>query len=155
MVTKPSTFGLADASQAVRVAFLMVAGWWVLFTVPCLLWVREQKPARPIAPLAAARAGWRELRATVAEVRRYRPLVWFLLAYWLYIDGVNTIIKMAVDFGLSLGFPQQSLIAALLMGARNVVPALRFVQALPHLGQDARVLSELGLDGAEGRQRRR
>ncbi len=115
MVTKPSAFGLADASQAVRVAFLTVAGWWVLFTVPCLLWVREQKPARPLAPLAAARAGWRELRATVAEVRRYRPLVWFLLAYWLYIDGVNTIIKMAVDFGLSLGFPQQSLIAALLI----------------------------------------
>lgn len=115
MVTKPSAFGLADASQAVRVSFLMVAGWWVLFTVPCLLWVREEKPARPLAPGAAARAGWRELRATIAEVRRYRPLVWFLLAYWLYIDGVNTIIKMAVDFGLSLGFPQQSLIAALLI----------------------------------------
>ena len=41
--------------------------------------------------------------------------MWFLLAYWLYIDGVNTIIKMAVDYGLSLGFPQQSLIAALLI----------------------------------------
>jgi UMF1 family MFS transporter len=41
--------------------------------------------------------------------------VWFLLAYWLYIDGVNTVIKMAIDFGLSLGFPQQSLIAALLI----------------------------------------
>jgi len=48
-------------------------------------------------------------------VRRYRPLVWFLLAYWLYIDGVNTIMKMSVDFGLSLGFPQQNLIAALLL----------------------------------------
>ncbi len=51
-------------------------------------------------------------RATSA---RYRPLLWFLLAYWMYIDGVNTIIKMAVDYGLSLGFPQQSLIAALLI----------------------------------------
>ncbi len=48
-------------------------------------------------------------------MRKYRPLLWFLLAYWLYIDGVNTIIKMAVDYGLSLGFPQQSLIAALLI----------------------------------------
>ncbi len=115
MVTNPAAFGLADASQAVRVAFLMVAVWWVLFTVPCLMWVREEIPARALAPLAAARAGWRELRATIAEVRKYRPLVWFLLAYWLYIDGVNTIIKMAVDFGLSLGFPQQSLIAALLI----------------------------------------
>ena len=63
----------------------------------------------------ACRAGWREFRATLAEVRKYRALVWFLLAYWLYIDGVNTIIKMAVDYGLSLGFPQQSLIAALLI----------------------------------------
>jgi UMF1 family MFS transporter len=115
MVTKPAAFGLADATQAVRIAFLMVAAWWLLFTVPCLLWVREEKPARPLAPLAAAQAGWRELRATIREVRKYRPLVWFLLAYWLYIDGVNTIIKMAVDFGLSLGFPQQSLIAALLI----------------------------------------
>jgi UMF1 family MFS transporter len=77
--------------------------------------VREQKPARPLAPLAAARAGWRELWSTLREVRRYRPLLWFLLAYWLYIDGVNTVIKMAVDFGLSLGFPQASLIAALLI----------------------------------------
>ncbi len=91
----------------------MVAVWWLLFTIPCLLWVREQKPPRPLAARDALRAGWREFRATLHEVRKYRPLVWFLLAYWLYIDGVNTIIKMAVDYGLSLGFPQQSLIAAL------------------------------------------
>ncbi len=115
MVTKPAAFGLADPAGAVRVAFPMVAAWWVLFTVPCLLWVREEKPARPLAAREALRAGWREFRTTLHEVRKYRPLVWFLLAYWLYIDGVNTIIKMAVDYGLSLGFPQQSLIAALLI----------------------------------------
>ena len=115
MVANPSGFGLSGPADAVRLSFPMVSAWWLLFTVPCLLWVREGKPARPLATLAAARAGWRELRATVAEVRKYRPLVWFLLAYWLYIDGVNTVIKMAVDFGLSLGFPQQSLIAALLI----------------------------------------
>ncbi len=115
MVTNPAAFGLAGPADAVRLAFPMVGAWWILFTVPCLLWVREQKPARPLAPLAAARAGWRELSSTVREIRRYRTLAWFLLAYWLYIDGVNTVIKMAVDFGLSLGFPQQSLIAALLI----------------------------------------
>jgi UMF1 family MFS transporter len=115
MVSSPASFGLSGPAEAVRFAFPMVAAWWVLFTVPCLLWVREEKPARPLRPLAAARAGWRELRATISEVRKYRPLAWFLVAYWLYIDGVNTVIKMAVDFGLSLGFPQQSLIAALLI----------------------------------------
>jgi UMF1 family MFS transporter len=115
MVSSPASYGLSGPGEAVRIAFVLVAAWWLLFTVPCLLWVRERGPTRGLKPADAAKAGWRELRATVAEVRRYRPLVWFLLAYWLYIDGVNTIIKMAVDFGLSLGFPQQSLIAALLI----------------------------------------
>ena len=123
MVASPASFGLADAAEAVRIAFPMVAAWWLLFTVPALLWVREQKPARPLALPAAAVAGFRELRATIAEVRRYRPLLWFLLAYWMYIDGVNTIIKMAVDYGLSLGFPQQSLIAALLITQFVAFPA--------------------------------
>jgi UMF1 family MFS transporter len=115
MVTNPAAFGLSGAAEAVRLAFPMVAVWWLLFTVPCLLWVREQKPARALPARDALRAGWREFRTTLHEIRRYRPLFWFLIAYWLYIDGVNTIVKMAVDYGLSLGFPQQSLIAALLI----------------------------------------
>ncbi|MGH8250348.1 MAG: MFS transporter [Steroidobacteraceae bacterium] len=123
MVSSPASFGLADAGAAVRIAFPMVAGWWLLFTVPMLLWVREQKPARSLTLAAAATAGWRELRATVGEVRRYRPVLWFLLAYWLYIDGVNTIIKMAVDYGLSLGFTQQSLVMALLITQFVAFPA--------------------------------
>jgi UMF1 family MFS transporter len=125
MVTNPAAFGLSGTAQAVRIAFPMVAAWWLLFTIPCLAWVREQKPPRPLAARDALRAGWREFRATLHEVRKYRPLVWFLLAYWLYIDGVNTIIKMAVDYGLSLGFPQQSLIAALV-----IVQAVGFPAAL-------------------------
>ena len=123
MVSKPEAFGLAGPADAVRLAFPMVAAWWVAFTLPTLAWVREEKPPRPLPLLAAARAGLRELRSTVAEVRKYRPLVWFLLAYWLYIDGVNTVIKMAVDYGLALGFPQQSLIAALLITQFTGFPA--------------------------------
>jgi UMF1 family MFS transporter len=101
----------------------MVGAWWLLFSIPALAWVREQKPPAPLGLAAAARAGWRELAATIGEIRRYRVLAWFLLAYWMYIDGVNTIIKMAVDFGLSLGFPQQSLIAALLITQFVAFPA--------------------------------
>ncbi len=123
MVTSPGTFGLAGATEAVRLSFPMVGAWWLLFSLPCLLWIREQKPVRPLPIASAARAGWRELRATIGEVRKLRPLVWFLLAYWMYIDGVNTIIKMAVDFGLSLGFPQQSLIVALLVTQFVAFPA--------------------------------
>ena len=123
MVTNPGFFGIADAAEAVRLSFPMVGIWWLLFSVPNLLWVREQRPARPLKPLEAAHAGVNELFATMREIRRLRPLVWFLLAYWMYIDGVNTIIKMAVDFGLSLGFPQQSLIAALLITQFVALPA--------------------------------
>ena len=52
---------------------------------------------------------------TFREVRRYRAVCCFLLAYWMYIDGVNTIMKMAVDYGLALGFPANSLITGILM----------------------------------------
>jgi UMF1 family MFS transporter len=123
MVASPASFGLDGAAHAVRLAFPMVAAWWILFSLPCLFRVREQKPAHALPPPDAARAGLRELRSTFREIRRYRPLLWFLLAYWLYIDGVNTIIKMAVDYGLSLGFPQQSLIAALLITQFVAFPA--------------------------------
>jgi UMF1 family MFS transporter len=123
MTLKPAMFGLADTAAAVRLSFVTVGGWWLLFSVPTLVFVREQRPERPLGIAAAARAGWRELGQTVARLRQYRPLVWFLLAYWLYIDGVNTVIKMAVDYGLSLGFPQESLIAALLLTQFVAFPA--------------------------------
>lgn len=123
MVSSPGSFGLADPAAAVRLSYPLVAVWWLVFSIPALLWVRERKPERPLPLVSAARAGWRELSATIGAIRQLRALVWFLLAYWLYIDGVNTIIKMAVDFGLSLGFPQQSLIAALLVTQFVAFPA--------------------------------
>ena len=115
MVTNPQAFGLADAAEAVRWSFVSVGMWWLIFTVPVLFWVKETQLARRLAPLAAIRAGGAELARTVRELRGNATLVWFLLAYWFYIDGVNTIIKMAVDYGLALGLKQNSLIGALLL----------------------------------------
>ena len=123
MTLKPEIFGLADAAQAVRVSFLTVAIWWALFTIPLLLFVRERATAAPLRPLAALRAGWAELWQTLAHLRAYRALTLFLVAYWLYIDGVNTVIKMAVDYGLSLGFDSKSLIVALLITQFVAFPA--------------------------------
>jgi UMF1 family MFS transporter len=123
MTIRPELFGLASAAEAVRLSFVTVAVWWMVFSLPVLLFVREGRPAAPLGVLAAARSSLGELRSTVTHVRRYRPLLWFLLAYWLYIDGVNTVIKMAVDYGLSLGFAQESLIAALLLTQFVAFPA--------------------------------
>jgi UMF1 family MFS transporter len=116
MTLKPGLFGLADASAAVRASFVMTGVWWLVFALPCVLFVEEKSSARPVVGVVeAARLGFRELATTLGEIRRYRPVLWFLAAYWLYIDGVNTVIKMAVDYGLSLGFDSSDLVAALLL----------------------------------------
>jgi UMF1 family MFS transporter len=92
-----------------------VAVWWVVFTVPVVLWVKESNAAKALPFGQAISAGFRELAGTLRHVRADRTLLLFLLAYWFYIDGVNTIIKMAVDYGLSLGLKQASLMTALLI----------------------------------------
>jgi UMF1 family MFS transporter len=115
MVLKPAAFGLADAGAAVRWSFVSVAVWWAAFTIFTVSLVRERPTHAPLPALAAIRAGAAELINTVRLLRGERTVLWFLLAYWFYIDGVNTIIKMAVDYGLSLGLKQNSLITALLV----------------------------------------
>ena len=108
MALKPQWFGLPDAALATRISFVMVAVWWALFAIPLLRHVPE-------APATGGGLGWAELWKTVRELRGMKPVWMFLFAYWLYIDGVDTIIRMAVDFGMKLGFPSDSLIVALLL----------------------------------------
>jgi UMF1 family MFS transporter len=115
MVSKPGWFGLADASEAVRFSFLTVAAWWLLFTIPLMRGVKVQQRGPHLPFLDAIRVGFRELGATITHLRQYRTIVMFLLAYWFYIDGVNTIIKMAVNYGVSLGLDTNSLLTALLV----------------------------------------
>jgi UMF1 family MFS transporter len=116
MTLTPHTFGLPDASSAVRTSFVSVAVWWGGFTVLTIAWVPEQT-ARPAAlgGRNTLSEGFKQVAATFRKIRRYRPVLIFLLAYWCYIDGVDTIIRMAVDYGLSLGFASTDLIAALLV----------------------------------------
>jgi UMF1 family MFS transporter len=78
-----------------------------------VLFVREPR-VRASLP-AAVSGGFRQLGRTFREIRRLRVVSVFLLAYWLYIDGVDTIIRMAVDYGLAIGLDSSSLIAALLI----------------------------------------
>jgi UMF1 family MFS transporter len=115
MVSKPAMFGLADVSDAVRWSFVSVGIWWAGFTLFTVLLVKERSTQEALPVRAAIRAGAAELLNTLRHIRGDRTLLWFLLAYWFYIDGVNTIIKMAVDYGLSLGLKQNSLITALLL----------------------------------------
>ncbi len=116
MSLKPALFGFADGSVAVRVSFVMVAVWWAVFSIPLLLKVPEPRLDRPkIGAAQAIREGFAQLRVTFREIRRLRVVALFLLAYWLYIDGVDTIIQMAVDYGKAIGFETSALITALLI----------------------------------------
>ncbi len=114
MTQSPQFFGLSDAGEAVRWSFLMVAVWWAVFAIPLFVFVRE--PAATGAPGRDAIAGGlRQMAATFRHIRSLRVVALFLAGYWLYIDGVGTIISMAVDYGLSIGFDSGTLIVALLI----------------------------------------
>ncbi|MGD8976086.1 MAG: MFS transporter [Gammaproteobacteria bacterium] len=124
MAQKPEMFGLADAGAAVRASFLSVAAWWALFTVPLLFGVRETPTAQKASRWQAVREGLAQLIGTFREVRQLRVLLLFLIGYWLYIDGVNTVIKTAVFFGdRVLGLDQGSLVTALLLTQFVAFPA--------------------------------
>ncbi len=123
MVVWPAAFGLSDAQEAVRISFLCVAAWWFVFSVPLFLNVPEPGVKTGISASAAIRAGFRQLANTFREIRRLRVVLLFLFAYWLYIDGVHTIIRMAVDYGMALGFRMSHLFTALLITQFVAFPA--------------------------------
>jgi UMF1 family MFS transporter len=116
MTLMPQKFGLPDAAAAVRVSFLTVALWWGLFTLFTIFWVPEKKiTSADNNGESIVVAGFRQFVGTFKKIRHLKVVFLFLLAYWFYIDGVDTIIRMAVDYGLSLGFESTDLIVALLI----------------------------------------
>jgi len=114
MTLFPDSFGVQSVSEAVRLSFLSVAIWWAVFTVPLLIYVPDVKQAK-VSIGKSIKLGVAQLKQTFHHIRSLRPVWLFLFAYWLYIDGVDTVVRMAVDFGLSIGFKQQHLISALLL----------------------------------------
>lgn len=144
MVLTPQTFGISDPTEAVRICFFLVAIWWGVFSVPVFLFVHEPKSdrgkkANPVV------TGVRQLYATFLEIRRLRVVFVFLLGYWLYIDGVHTIIRMAIDYGMSLGFSRNSLIMALLITQFVGFPAaLVFGKIGEKLGAKTGILIGIG-----------
>jgi UMF1 family MFS transporter len=116
MTLMPETFGLANAEMAVRWAFISVALWWGAFTVFAICWVPEERgTGSSLVDENFMMEGFRQFTRIFKKVRHLKMIFLFLLAYWFYIDGVDTIIRMAVDYGMSLGFDSNDLIVALLI----------------------------------------
>ncbi|UCC85084.1 MAG: MFS transporter [Gemmatimonadota bacterium] len=118
MIMKPDLFGLADTGLATRLVFVSVGVWWLGFSIPLLRDVRE--PPRRLEEGEAAyvnpvRAGFSRLVETLREVRAHRELLILLLAFWLYMDGIGTIIKMGAVYAAEIGIGDTDVIGAFLL----------------------------------------
>jgi UMF1 family MFS transporter len=144
----PHRFGLADADAAIRLSFASVSAWWLGFSLPLFRSVPEPPPGTP----ARTSAGGgvldllRGVLATTRSLPRSPELFRFLLAFWLYSDGIGTVIKMATVFGAEAGIGRNDLIGALLMVQILAAPAsLAFGRLARPLGPQRAVA--LGLAG--------
>ncbi|MFA6137886.1 MAG: MFS transporter [Sulfurimonas sp.] len=114
MLQNPSFFGLESEAMAVKASFVSVALWWAIFSTPLFLFV-EEKRENVNRESSLLTQGYLRLKNTFSKIKALKGLLLFLVAYWLYIDGVDTIIRMAVDYGMALGFDTNSLILSLLI----------------------------------------
>jgi UMF1 family MFS transporter len=118
MIQRPSLFGIPDAGTATRLALASVAVWWVAFSIP--LFRRVPEPDVRIdrherTGETALFVGVRRLVGTFHELRRFRNAFIFLLAFLLYNDGIQTMIRMATIYGTAIGLPESAMITALLL----------------------------------------
>ncbi len=146
-IMKPGWFGLPDAEIASRLSFLSVAVWWAIFSIPFFRRVseppfvrREGESPNPV------KAGFQRLARTFGELRNYRELFKFLIAFWFYNDGVGTIMTMAVIFGKEIGIGTETLIGAILAVQFVGVPfTLAFGRLARKLGTKPSILVTLGM----------
>jgi len=116
MFSFPNLFGLSTQIEAVLWSFLSVAIWWSIFTVPLITGVKEpQINNKNNGFIVTSKEAFKSLYATARSIKQYRSAVVFLLAYFLYMDGVDTIIRMATSYGSDIGLSAQSMIGALLL----------------------------------------
>ena len=116
MFSFPNAFGLNSQIEAVLWSFLSVAIWWTIFSLPLVTGVKEPGVyEKSKSLLQTSKDAFKSLRQTSQSISQYRSAVIFLLAYFLYMDGVDTIIRMSTSYGSDIGLSAQSMISALLL----------------------------------------
>jgi UMF1 family MFS transporter len=147
MITMPQRFGFASAGDATRASLASVAVWWFVFSIPLFRSVPEPEADRAgVPPRELPAAVFRALGRTLAGLRSQPDLLRFLIAFWLYSDGIGTIIKMATIYGVEVGLKDADLMGALLMVQIVAAPAsIAFGRLAKPLGARSTVL--LGIAG--------
>ncbi len=150
-ILRPEWFGLphgdglsaAEASLPTRIAFVSVAVWWLLFSIPLLRRVSEP-PAEPRAASESARGIVQRLLGTLRELRRFPEAARMLVAFLIYNDGIQTIIRVATIYGATIGLATGDMIAAVLMVQFVGVPfAFLFGRIAGRVGAKRAILAAL------------
>ena len=116
MFLYPSWFGLKNQIDAVLWSFMLVALWWFIFSLPIYLNVKEPIQSSSSKSInRIVKEAFSSLLNTARSIKEYKSAVVFLLAYFLYMDGVDTIIRMATSYGSDIGLSATSMIQALLL----------------------------------------
>lgn len=163
VILKPGLFGLpsgdgltpAEGSLPTRLAFLSVAVWWVLFSLPLFLRVREpprrreadeRQGAREASRADAVRVAFRRVGETFHEIKRYREALLMLVAFLVYNDGIGTIIRMAAIYGAEIGIGRTDLMGAILAVQLIGIPfAFLFGALAGRFGARRMILAGLGV----------
>lgn len=143
---RPAWFWMADRSVALRACFVSVAVWWLIFALPLFRAVAE--PAvhgKPRWLLVFADSSAR-LVQTFRQIRRYRQLTIFLGAFWLYNDGISTIIKLAAAYGDEIGVDHNDMLGALILTQFIGFPcSIGFGALAKYLGAKRTILAGLAI----------
>jgi UMF1 family MFS transporter len=114
MINKYQLFGFEDKAAAVKMSFVSAALWWLLFSIPLFIFVKEPS-GNKLVKAKLFKISFKQLKIVISEISKHKKILFFLIAYWLYIDGVHTFIRMAVNFGRSMDIPGSTLLITLLM----------------------------------------
>lgn len=115
MIQKPAWFGLPDTLSGTRMAFASVAVWWFVFSLPLFRRVKIAAPDNRLHGIQYIKVGFGRLLNTFRHITGYRELLKYLIAFWLFNDGINTVINMATAYGKDIGIGTSDLITALLI----------------------------------------
>ena len=116
VLLRPDRFWMADRDFALRACFVSVALWWFAFALPLFFKVPEPgSRERHSSAAHVIKNGFLHLAATLGQIRRYRQLALFLIAFWIYNDGIGTIIKLAAAYGDEIGMNHNDMLIALIL----------------------------------------
>jgi MFS transporter, UMF1 family len=149
MIQQPSWFGIPDTGTAVRLSLASVGVWWLVFSIPLFRQVPEPRrriEADESMTDSLVGTGVRRLIETFHELRRYKQAFLLLVAFLIYNDGIQTIIRMATTFGSQIGIDQNAMITALLITQFIGVPfAFLFGMVAGRIGAKIAVFAGLGV----------